>query len=282
MTASARRSNYARLAPRLGLLLAGTVLGVGLVVLLLRSVDLSQLGDSFARADYGYLALGIVPFLLNLLLKVPRWALLYGEDAPDVDTLFGAINVGYSVNALLPARLGDLVRAYWVRDRVGLSMARTISTIALERVLDGITVLAMLLIFSATVSFPKQLLGSALAIGALFIVLLLAMLVTAHASRRRPAFARRIEALEQGRWAVAGRIVRQLVHGLQALHSRTAVALLIVYTLVIWSSNAVLAWLVLQAFHLHAPLAAGFLVVAVLNLGMAVPSSPGYLESSTT
>src|SRR5947209_4644030 len=133
------QTTYARIVPRLAVLVGGTVLGIVLLVLLLRSVDFDQLGAALSNADFAYLALALIPFLANWLLKVPRWSLLYGEGGPSWDTLFGAINVGYAINALLPARLGELVRAYWVRDRAGTSMVLTLSTIALERVLDGVT-----------------------------------------------------------------------------------------------------------------------------------------------
>src|SRR2546423_564181 len=115
-------SRRAKLASRVLLLVAGTALGVVLFVLLLHSVNLDRLGVALQNVDYRYLVIGILPFAVNLLIKVPRWRLLFGKNAPDWDTLFGGMNVGYAVNALLPARLGEIVRSYWVRDRAGVSM----------------------------------------------------------------------------------------------------------------------------------------------------------------
>jgi uncharacterized protein (TIRG00374 family) len=264
--------------PRLSLLVAGTALGVVLLILLLRSVNLDQLGNSFENVDYRYLGLAVVPFIANILFKVPRWALLFGDDAPGFDTLFGAMTVGYATNSLLPARLGEVVRAYWVRDRAGVSLVRTLSTIALERVTDGVTLVIMLLLVAPTVAFPGKLLGPALTIGALFVALLLGMVVLAYgATRDEHPVARLLLWLEQSRWAVVGRMARQLVTGLQVLRSKRAVALLVIYTAVIWLTNALLIWLVLRAFHIEVPILAGMLLASVLNLGMAVPSSPGYV-----
>src|SRR5438874_1567441 len=147
-----------KLLPRILLLLAGTALGAGLLVLLLRSVNLDELGTDFSNVDYRYLALAAPPFALILLLKVARWEILYGADAPGWDTLFGAINVGYAINSVLPLRLGEVVRAYWVRDRTGISMVRTLSTIALERVMDGVTLVLLFVLTAPTVAFPRQLL----------------------------------------------------------------------------------------------------------------------------
>lgn len=269
---------FARIVPRLLLLVAGTVLGVLLLVLLLRSVNFDQLGGALSGADYGLLALALIPFLANWLLKLPRWALLFGEDAPDWDTLFGAMSVGYAINALLPLRLGELVRAYWVRDRAGTSMVQTLSTIALERVVDGVTLIIILLILLPTVAFPSDLSGPAVTLGAVFVAVFIGMLALAFTARHEESvLSRRLRRLEGGRAAPLARILRQVVSGLGSLQSPRSLALIVGYTLVIWITNALFAWLLLAAFHISAPLAAGALLTAVLNLGMAVPSSPGYV-----
>jgi uncharacterized protein (TIRG00374 family) len=83
--------------------------------------------------------------------------------------------------------------------------------------------------------------------------------------------------LETGRWSFVGNALRQVTTGLQVLHSARAIALLLVYTVVIWGSNALLLWLTLRAFHITVPFAGAILLIAVLNLGMAVPSTPGYV-----
>jgi len=274
---SLRSSPRVRLALRVLLLVAGLGLGIGLVVYLLRSVDLGQLGNDFSNADYGFLALALVAFAVNLLMKVPRWALLYGEDAPGWDTLFGGINVGYAVNTLLPARLGDIVRAYWVRDRAGIGMIRTLSTVTLERTADGVAVLIMFLAAAPTVTLPANERRIAIAGGVLFVGILLAMIVLAFLSTRENWLSRYLARLEQGRGAIISRFLGQVTSGLRALHSWRTAALLILYTAIIWASNALLLWLVILAFHVHAPFAAGVLGNGIVSLAMTVPSTPGYL-----
>jgi uncharacterized protein (TIRG00374 family) len=259
-------------------LAGGIVLGVVLFVLLLRSVDLHRLGSDFAEADYRLLLVALPPFLVTFFLRVPRWGLLFGADPPNFDTLFGAMNVGYAINFLLPARLGELVRAYWIRDRTEYGMVRTLSTIALERVLDGVTLVIILVLVAPTVAFPRSLVGPSLLVGAAFIAVLVGMIVLAYGSSREgSAVSRLLARLEGGRGAIVARIAQQLAAGLAALQSRSAVTLLVLYTAVLWASNSVLLWLVLRAFHIDVPIGAGFLLTAVLNLGMAVPSTPGYI-----
>jgi uncharacterized protein (TIRG00374 family) len=267
-----------RIVVRALLLLLGTGIGIALLALLLRSINPRQLGNDFANADYRYLLLAIIPWLAALMLKVPRWRLLYGADAPRWSTLFAAMNVGYAINTLLPARLGEVVRAYWVRDRTGVSMVRSLSTIAVERVTDGVAVVIMLVATVPTVAFPRALLGPALTLGAIFFAVLIGMGVLAFSSGQTEGrLARFLRTLEQGRFAVAVRMMTQVFAGLHALRSRRSIALLALYTVLIWTSNVLLSWVALRAFHLAVPFPAAILLTSVLNLGMAVPSSPGYV-----
>ena len=271
-------SSRLRLVSRFLLLVGGTVLGGVLLFLLLRSVNLDQLGADFSHVDYRYLGVATLPFLANLLLKVPRWALLFGDDAPDWDTLFGGMNVGYAINSLLPLRLGEVVRAYWIRDRSGISMVQTLSTIAVERATDGVTLFLLFLVMAPTVAFPRRLLGPAVLVGVLFVLALAGMAALASVSARQEhPLSGLLVRLERGRWSMAGEAARRILAGLQALNRRRTLVLLAVYTATIWATNSILIWLVLRAFHLDVPLTAGFLLTAVLNLGMAVPSSPGYV-----
>lgn len=267
-----------RSASRLAVLIGGTVLGIVLLVLLLRSVNGAQLAQDFARANYLYLAAAFVFMVINWVLKVPRWALLFGSEAPGPNTLFGAMNVGYAINSLLPARLGELVRAYWVRDQGHVSMVKTLSTIALERVTDGVTLLVLLLLVAPTVAFPRALLKPAFSLGAIFVAALLAMAVLAYASGDETGYVGRMFSwMERGKLAPAGRLGRQITAGLQVLRSGRDLALVVLYTLIIWAANGLMVWLILRSFHIDVPIQAGYLLTAVLNLGMAVPSSPGYV-----
>lgn len=267
-----------RVATRVLLLLIGTGIGIALLALLLRSVNPGQLKDDFARADYRYLLLAIFPWLAALILKIPRWGLLYGDDAPRWKILFAAMNVGYAINTLLPARLGEVVRAYWVRDRARVSMVRSLSTIAVERVIDGVTLVVALVLTAPTVAFPRVLLGPALTLGAVFFAVLIGMGVLAFSSARSEGrLLRFLRALEYGRFAVVARLALQVFSGLHALRSRRSIAMLALYTFLIWTANVLLTWITLRAFHVQVPFSAAILLTAVLNLGMAVPSSPGYV-----
>ncbi len=259
-------------------LVAGLVLGVGLLVLLLRTVSGDVLASAFAHVDYTYLLIALVPFLLTFGIKVTRWGLLFGQDSPTWWTLFGAISVGYGVNTVLPLRLGEVVTAYWVRDRSRVGMARALGTIAVERITDGVAVLLILVVFAPTVAFPRALVAPTIVVGGLMVAGLAALVVVALMSAPEAGWAQRIIArFRETPLRVVVEMLGQALTGVRALRDPGALSLYLAYTVIIWVSNSVLFWLLVRAFHLDVPLSAGFLLTGVLFLGMAVPSSPGYL-----
>jgi uncharacterized protein (TIRG00374 family) len=236
------------------------------------------LAHAFSSADYRYLILAAIPFAVILCVKVSRWGLLFGPGAPSWSTLFGAISVGYGVNTIVPFRIGEAVTAYWVRDRAGVSMVRTLGTVAVERITDGVSVLLILVIFAPTVSFPAAWVGPTVLVGAVLVAALGLLIVIAAVPRQERAWLQHIaRRLHQSPARLLVEPVGHAFAGVRALRNPSALALYVGYTAVIWVGNSILFWLLVRAFHLNVPLSAGFLLTGVLFLGMAVPSSPGYL-----
>lgn len=258
--------------------LVGLGLGVVLILLLLRTVSPGRLGDAFGRADWRYLMAAFVPFVLIIWIKVVRWSLLFGSDPPPFRTLFGALNAGYAANTLVPLRMGELVTAYWIRDYARVPMMRSLTTIAVERISDGVSVCILLVLTAPTVAFPSRLVGPAIAVGSVLALALVAVAFLVYLSSRERHFIERwLSRWESGPGAVVAGMLRQALEGLAALRDVRSLLLFGIYTAVIWVSNSVLMWLICRAFGLQVPLIAGFLLTGVLYLGMAVPSSPGYL-----
>ena len=89
--------------------------------------------------------------------------------------LFPYAVIGYMANNLLPARAGEVVRAYVLGDRERVSRMGTFGTIAVERLFDGCALVVMLLVSGMVVGFEDgRLQAIAVASTILFIVALVA------------------------------------------------------------------------------------------------------------
>ena len=126
---------------------AGTVVSAALLAILVFApgIDRAELWRLLTEANYLYLAPAIALYFVGQWLRAWRWQFLLSpvEDIP-VRRLFVVVNIGYMANNLLPARLGELVRAAYLahrEERVGAPAS--IATLSVERLYDGLTLLAI-------------------------------------------------------------------------------------------------------------------------------------------
>ena len=127
----------------------GVFISALLLVLFLMTVDLGRMYDALADANYLFIVPGLGLYLISVLFRTLRWQyLLAPMKALAVKRLYPVVVVGYMANNILPVRLGEVVRAYYVGEREKVSKVAALATIAVERVFDGLT----LLFFAAVVS----------------------------------------------------------------------------------------------------------------------------------
>jgi len=113
--------------------------------LALRQVVLSDVVAALVHAQLRFLLLALIFLLTTMWIKAERWCWLLDTTAnltrpPLIQALF----IGYLGNVVLPARLGELVRAYAAGKLVKVPVVVVLSSIVIEKVLDIGTLLAFL------------------------------------------------------------------------------------------------------------------------------------------
>src|SRR6476469_5111750 len=154
----------------------GILISLGALYFALKDIDFGQVGAAFGRINPLYFVLGIAPWLVAIGSKVLRWRLLFYPDqrlAP-YPRLTAALMIGYLFNTVLPLRTGEIVRATVLQVTAGLPVARTLSTILVEKVLDTMALIAMLGLILPFITLPAGLASgarlAAVVFGAIFIV----------------------------------------------------------------------------------------------------------------
>ncbi len=117
----------------------GLIISLVLMALFLRAIHPSEIADAFGEANYWYLFPAICVLFVALSLRCLRWSILMRplKEIPAY-RLFSYAIIGYMTNNLLPARTGEIVRAYVLGEREKVSRLGTLGTIALERLFDGV------------------------------------------------------------------------------------------------------------------------------------------------
>lgn len=220
-------------------------------------------------------------------LRTIRWRYLLRLEGETLRfrPLWHATAIGFMANNLLPARAGEFARAYAAHRLTAVRFSTAFASIAVERVLDGIALVALLTVaisaggFAAGTAVGSVTLGGvARGAGIFFGALLAAALVLVHWPGPALRLAGRLSHLVlPARWADRSlQILEGMLSGLEALRRPGQFATVIVWSFVVWLVSAASLGMGLVAFDIDAPWSAALLLQCLIAFGVAIPSSPGF------
>jgi len=245
-------------------------LSAGCLVWVLHGYPLHDLVSAIATLDFRWVLLAVGFDLSVYVCHGWRWNTLL---APVVGLRLWrsvqAVYIGLFANELLPLRTGEVIRCYllahWNNFRISLSL----SSAAVERLIDGFWLLAA---FAVTAGFVKgiprdllllvRVLAAVLMIGAGLFAWVAAHKQQAHAviSKRRGASA-----------------LRHVVEGLHLMGNLPTLGKTALISLLYLVLQIATVWALMKAYSLDLSFWAAGGVLAVVRLGTVVPSAPGNL-----
>ncbi len=186
---------------------------------------------------------------------------------------FGGVFIGYAANNVLPARLGEVVRAHVVGKSAGIKRTTTFSSVLVERIFDGSAIVMLLLIGTKSLNLPEWALEVRLGGLAIFSAALLGVLIVGVFHRRVSALISRYVRHEKIAAAIIG-----LSEGvaLAVRDVRTFLAVML-SSITIWLVESCMFYYGFHAFGFPHSFSAAMFVMATVNLGVLIPSSPGGL-----
>lgn len=263
-----------------------TVIAVGLlasavfVYLAVRGLDFNSVKAVWSDAHVlPWLPLGIASYLLGHVVRGVRCRLLVRREATiSLMTASNIVVVGYASNNVLPARLGEFVRAGMLAERTGMPVAQSLAVTFIERVLDGLAILLLLVVGTMTGAAPgwmHELVRVALVV---FGVATLVMFAGAHSPSLIVGIASRLGNKLGPKWhdRLVG-LATSITNAGACLRDPKDAALLFFYSVLVWSLEAGLFIALLPVFGIEMNLANGAIAMSVTNLGLLVPSSPGFI-----
>ncbi len=256
--------------------IAGLLVSALFLYLALRGVDFRRVGEALRDANYWWLVPGVLAIVLSILLRVVRWRLLFHpRTGLRFASVFGALNVGYLVNDLLPMRLGEVVRAYLISQQEAVSTTHALSTVAVERVLDMVVTVAYLAVLIPFVELPAGAAGKVQAVAAVAVGALLVMLVAGALPARTHQLARLgTRFLPQGMARRLHGLMDHFLEGFAVLSAPRVALPVVALSVALW---ALALYCVLFAFDLRLSPAAPFFVLALVSLSFVVPAAPGHI-----
>ncbi|RPH58535.1 MAG: UPF0104 family protein [Acidobacteria bacterium] len=262
------------------------LLAIVLLALFLRHADLPSVWQEIRRAELGLLAAAVASIFVNMVIRSIRWQyLLEPIGATSFRNAFRTTMIGFAATFVLPARAGELLRPYLLARREGFSATAAFATIVLERVLDLLTVVLLLavfmLFFDAGASSRGGAVYTAVRAGGLVggitgVGLLVAMFALAGRPDAVSQAALKLERVLPARAAhVIARLAGLFAQGLGVARDPVRLVVSLAWSVPLWLSIAFGIWTTSRAFHIDLPFAGSFLIIALLVVGVSVPTPGG-------
>ena len=259
----------------------GLIVSLGLLVFVFYQTDPSKILVSLQQAQYIYLLPALALYFAGVGVRAARWHFLLRSIKPIPSrALFPPVVIGYMANDILPARMGEIVRAYVLGQQENVSKAATLVTIVVERVFDGLTMLTFLVAGSFVLNLADAELNARLrVVGALFIAAIVALALFAGMPRRVEHivgfFIRRVPS--ESLRARATALTRSVLDGLGALRSPADSLTVYALSILAWLFETGMYLVIALGFNVALPFPVFLVACAFANLVTIAPSTPGYV-----
>ncbi len=246
-----------------------------LLLLKLGNIDISM--DTLRRIKPIYLAAAIAIHYSGFAMRGWRWQKLLKGLGHSVGYVYAVtlLLAGWFVSALIPARLGDVARAYLLRRDHRISMAQGLGSIATERAFDILSILILAASAAALALTGRTPLwvwrtigGGTLLLGILIAILLLSPQLEGFFLELLP-------------WSIYKKIIRfgfELLNSIRQVGKNPRLLLLVTaQSLYIWLCDIFLMVFVFRSFGASVPFSVSAFTAMVVDLAAAVPIIPGAL-----
>ena len=245
-----------------------------------RGTDWAAVGTVLRGAHVGW-SLAVIAVSIGChVLRAERWRILLRPvaDVPRWPAI-AATFVGFGANALLPLRIGEVVRPVFLARRTRIPLSPTISSIVLERICDVLLMLGCLLAVMVVYPVPDFIRSGAVVLGFGAIGVLVFLVFAARNRDSGERIIRRVLGVLPARISdPLASIAEGLLQGLAGLTDGRIIAVVLVSSVVLWSLIALTYTLSFLALDVDIPLLSGSLVtVVIVATFVSLPQAPGFL-----
>lgn len=274
------------------------IIGLAITVAMLywstRGVDWRKCGSDFKAYRWLWMLPAFATFYYSMYLRAVRWKLFFADKHGLTGyRLFPPLMVGFCFNSILPMRVGEFMRSYLVGTRLKTGVATTMATVGAERIMDGVTMLAMMAIslimmppidpaFSITEG-NFTLTAANVEAGKKGLIIVCLVLTVGVITYMLPWTQRLIYAIIRKFPMLSDRLKEKLLHfveaftrGFDSLKDPVRVVKMLAYSIVLWGLVGVSNVAVARGFGVEMSLPQAITMVTLIGIFITIPASPGY------
>lgn len=297
------------------ILVIGILISVVSTWLFARHIEWGLLLTALKDANYIYIIPSIIVSLLVFVVRAIRWkSLISPIKKISFNTMFSAISIGFMANNILPARIGEIIRASFLGKKVNVKITSCFATVFLERIFDLFGLLVFTIVILILVPSPdsgeklnvsndnsvhasqtvegvqsqaeksdsksflqtlKKWIGVFAGVGVMAICAL--AFVVIYPNKMRWIFFKLFFVFPHRIRDKLMVLVDSFISGFQILENKWQVVWIFFLTIIVWILIAVSTYILSFSFNLGLPLTGACLVTISIAFAVALPQAPGYI-----
>jgi len=264
-------------------LVIGILISALCIYLAFRSVDISEMLQAFAKANYWYIFPSIAVNFFSHYLRALRWRYLLDPIRRlDTGSLFSSLIIGYAANTFMPAHLGEFLRAYVLSKKRQIPMSPVFATVVVERIIDMFSLLVLMLLALFIYPFPDWIITSGYFMLAGSIALMVFLIFLKRATSPTMRFIGFImKPLPKSFEHKITSMLEKFLAGILPMKRWYDYITICFLSLIIWVCYGFIFFFCLHAFDFVETYQLGWstslILLVITTISVVVPSSPGYV-----
>ena len=257
----------------------GIILSSVFIYFSVRGLEADKILEALKNVKYSYLIIAIFLVFSLSALRSLRWGIILSPiEKIRQRSLFPIFSIGFMAVVLIPLRMGELVRAYLLRTNNQVPFSTALSTIFVERVLDVLTILCILLMVVFNTSVPGWLLKSGYTAVILFSLMILLICFLYFRTENTLTLIRPVLGKFPHRFrGKIERFINNFIAGLKIIGSPGKLLGILILSALIWGISGLAIYSLFWFQGLKLSLMVAFVVLVVTIIGVSLPTAPAML-----
>lgn len=259
-------------------MLIGFVISAGCIIWVLSSVERKELFERIQGVNPGFLTLAVLTTFVSYFLRAYRWPFFFGDKPPEFWTSYRCLILGFFMNNMLPARIGELVRAHLGGVMSRNSRSLVLATIAGERLADGLAISLLFAVLFSVFSDPATLSEGHALFYVAYLFLAAGLGVVVLLFLRQPLFGIFEHLGKLSPWHFVRYVLvraRTFIDGLEPMLRPKRFVVLALLSAGVWLVELMVYYFVSLAFNYPLGIGSLSLFLAAVNFSSLIPAGPG-------
>lgn len=257
--------------------LIGIIVSVGFLYLSLTKINFNDILEIFNRSSpFVIIFIFLLALIARLILTLRWYLLLHFTEKRNLKDTFVYLNIGYLINDIFPARIGDFIKSYLWAKKVNVSKADTLASVIVERLFD-LTGMGMIFLLTLLIlELPSYALKGGIILISICFFGFTGLLFLALNKSRLAIIHKKFSSRKLLNW-ILNKINKFSVYSSFLINLRLTLILFLL-TILVWFIYLFSGYLIIQDLH---PSQLSWHTAAIsllfISIAFVIPSTPGNL-----